>query len=152
MPESTSRDHRWRVVAGALLFAALVGFGLKPYYVRFLVGDRAGWGRYLEQFPDRRAPGYIELLRIAEGHIPPGARVAIVYPTLDWPRGYAYAYYRAQYVLAGRIVVPLAWFDRPRPERIDEAEYVVVYRAAPPAGRWAILAQSADGAVARRSR
>lgn len=152
MAEATSRNPRWRVVAGTLLFAALVGFGLKPYYVTFLFADRAGWGRHLEAFPDRRAPGYAELLRAAGDQIPAGARVAIVFPTLDWPRGYSYAYFRAQYLLAGRVVVPLSWFDRARPERIGEAEYVVVYRSAPPAGRWQILFQNADGAVARRSR
>jgi hypothetical protein len=135
-----------------LLFAALVGFGLRPFYVTFLFSDREAWGRHLEQFPDRRAPGYVELLREAGARIPPGARVAIVFPTLDWSRGYSYAYYRAQYLLAGRVVVPLSWFDRARPERLSEAEYVVVYRSAPPAGRWLILVRNADGAVARRSR
>jgi hypothetical protein len=150
--ERTWRQPSWRVVAAMLLFAALVGFGLRPFYVTFLLADREGWARRLEQFPDRRAPGYVELLREAGARIPDGARVAVVFPTLDWPGGYSYAYYRAQYILAGRVVVPLSWFDRPRPERLSEAEYTVVYRTAPPAGRWTVLFQNADGAVARRSR
>lgn len=152
MAEPSWRNLSWRVVAAVLLFAALVGVGLRPYYARFLLSGREQWGRYLEEFPDRRAPGYAELLRAADGLIPSGARVAVVFPTLDWPRGYSYAYYRAQYLLAGRVVVPLSWFDRPRPERIAEAEYVVVYRTAAPAGRWDVLFENGDGAIARRSR
>jgi len=150
--EPSWRKPPWRVVAGALLFAALVGFGLKPFYVTFLSADRDGWGRHLDQFPDRRAPGYVELLRAAADRIPAGSRVAIVFPTLEWSRGYSYAYFRAEYLLAGRVVVPLSWFDRPRPERIVEAEYVVVYRSGPPPGRWQIVFRNGDGAVARRVR
>ena len=150
MADETSRGARARLAIAALLLAALVGFGLKPFYVRFFVADRAGWARFLEAFPDRRAPGYLELLRSAGERIPPGARVAIVFPTLDWSGGYSYAYFRAQYVLAGRVVVPLSWVDRARPERIEDAEYAVVYRAEPPGGRWAVLFQNGDGAVVRR--
>lgn len=148
----TTRKVSLRVVVATLLFAALVGFGLKPYFVTFLVADRGVWARHLERFPDHRVPGYVELLRAAGAKIPPGARVAIVYPTLDWGSGYSYAYYRAEYFLAGRIVVPLSWSDRARPERISEAEYVVVYRTEPPASGWEILLQTGDGVVARRIR
>jgi hypothetical protein len=150
--EASSRALSWRAVAGALLFAALVLFGLKPFYARFLVADRQAWGTRLDAFPDRRAPGYVDLLREADPRIPAGSRVAIVFPTLDWPGGYSYAYFRAQYLLAGRVLIPLSWFDRPQPERIEEADFVVVYRAAPPRGRWQILFQNRNGAVARRER
>lgn len=152
MSEASLRNLPWRAVAGALLFVALVGFGLRPYYVRFLVADRQEWGRRLDAFPDRRAPGYVELLREADAVIPSGSRVAVVFPTLDWPGGYSYAYFRAQYLLAGRVMIPLAWFDGPTPARIGEADYVVVYRAAPPPGRWDVLFRNADGAVAMRAR
>lgn len=142
----------WRFAVGVILYAALVWYGLKPFYVTFLAADRARWSEMLSKFPDRRAPGYVELLGEADARIPRGARVAIVFPTLDWPRGYSYAYYRAQYLLAGRVVVPLSWFDGPRPGRIGEAEYVVAYRAPLPPGEWEPLRQTADGTVARRRR
>lgn len=151
MSEASSRTLPWRAVAGALLFAALVGFGLRPFYARFLVADRQGWGRHLDSFPDRRAPGYVELLREAGAHVPPGGRVAIVFPTLDWSGGYSYAFFRAQYLLAGREVVPLSWSDGPRAGRITEAEYAVVYRTVPPGNGWRTLFRNRDGAILRRT-
>ncbi|MBI2214953.1 MAG: hypothetical protein HYU52_15000 [Acidobacteria bacterium] len=152
MSEASSRSISWRVVAGVLLLAALVVFGVMPYYVTFLVDDRVKWHSLLEQFPDRRAPGYRELLREADARIPRGERVAIVFPTLEWPRGYSYAFFRAEYLLAGRVIVPLSWWDGPAPERIAEAEYIVVYGAGRPSGRWERLFQNGDGEVARRIR
>ena len=152
MSEAAPRKLHWRAVTGALLFAGLVYVGLKPFYVTFLGADRAQWGRHLEEFPDRRAPGYVALLHAAGDHVPMGARVAVVFPTLDWPRGYSYAFFRAQYVLAGRVFVPLSWYDGPRPERIAEADYAIVYRHEMPAGAWDVLFQNADGSVLRRRR
>lgn len=152
MIEDKSRRLSWRVVAATLLFAALVITGLRPFYARFLAADRQGWARHFDAFPDRRAPGYVDLLREAGARIPMGSRVAVVFPTLDWPRGYSYAYYRAQYLLAGRVVIPLSWVDGPRVSRIEEAEYLVVYRSVLPRVEWEVLFENGDGAVVRRTR
>lgn len=138
---------------GPLLLAALVLVGVRPFYLGFLLADRTRWGARFEAWPDRSAPAYRDLLLEANHIIPAAGRVAVLFSPLDWGEGYSYAYYRAQYLLAGRIVIPLAWTDRARLDRLDEADYVVAYRSAlPPGGGWELLFSSAEGAILRRTR
>lgn len=139
---------RW---IGPLLLAVLVLVGVRPFYFGFLFADRARWGAHFEALPDRRAPAYRDLLLEANRILPSEGRVALLFAPLDWAGGYSYAYYRAQYLLAGRTVIPLAWTDGARLERLDEADYVVAYRSAlPPGGVWEKLFSSAEGAILRR--
>ncbi|MCM2313949.1 MAG: hypothetical protein NDJ92_02190 [Thermoanaerobaculia bacterium] len=152
MSELTSRRERAGRITARILLAALIFFGMRPFYPGFLFVARSEWARQLDGWPDRRAPGYRRLLLEAERIVPAGSRVAIVFPSLEWEGGYSYAYYRAQYFLAGRIVIPLAWTDGPRPARLSEAEYAVVYLSAIPRDGWEIVLSNADGMVARRSR
>lgn len=141
-----------RFVAGLLLLGAVVYVGLQPFYARFLVADRAPWAEMLAGFPDRRFVTYPDLLASAAEVIPSDASVAVVFPTLEWHRGYSYAYFRAQYFLPGRRVVPLGWPSGPRPERLAEAEWVLVFATPMPEGEWTVVAEVPDGRVARRTR
>jgi len=125
--------------------------GIRPTHFGFLFAGRAGFAVHLEAWPDRRAPGYRELLEEADRRLPASARVAVLYSPREWAEGYSYAYYRAQYFLAGRIVIPLAWTDRARFERLEEAEYVVAYRSTLPQGAaWESLFSTPEGAILRR--
>lgn len=129
----------------------MIFFGMRPFYPGFFFQARSQWGKHLDGWPDRRAPGYRHLLLEADRVVPAGSRVAVLFPTLEWGRGYSYAYYRAQYFLAGRILIPLAWTDGPRTARLSEAEYVVVYQSAIPRGGWEIVFSNSDGLIARRA-
>jgi hypothetical protein len=135
-----------------MLLVALSWIGLKPLYARFLVIDREPWGAMLSGFPDRKAPGYVGLVRQAADTIPRGEAVAVLFPTLDWHRGYSYAYFRAQYFLPGRKLVPLGWPDGARPDRLSEAGWAIVFGVSPPEDGWTVVATSPDGAIMRRSR
>jgi hypothetical protein len=135
-----------------VLLVALAYVGLQPFYARFVVVDRAPWAAMLAEFPDRRFPGYLDLLQRAADVVPHDAAVAVVFPTLEWHRGYSYAYFRAQYFLPGRRVVPLGWPTGARPERLAEAEWVVAFGTPLPDGAWTVVAEVPDGRVARRTR
>ena len=55
-------------------------------------------------------PGYPEFLREVESRTPPGSRIVIVVPR-RWFEGYAYAYYRANYLVGDRVILPAIWTD-----------------------------------------
>jgi len=141
-----------RFVLGIVLLAVLAYFGLQPYYVRFLFVDRGPWAQMLTDFPDRRTPAYLDLVKVAAREIPPDASVAVLFPTLEWHRGYSYAYFRAQYFLPGRTVIPLGWPTGAQPARIAEADWVIVFGTDPPEGGWSVVAEVSDGKLVRRDR
>ncbi len=131
---------------------ALTYVGLQPYYARFVFVDRSPWSRFFSEFPDRKTPGYVDLVRDAADVIPSGATVAVVYPTLEWHGGYSYAYFRAQYFLPGRQVVPLGWPSGPQMARLDDAEWAIVFGARTLDDGWTVVAESDAGRIVRRSR
>lgn len=141
-----------RFILGGVLFAALLYVGLQPLYARFLFIDRDPWATMLSTFPDRRTPTYPALVARAAEVIPTGASVAVIYPTLEWHRGYSYAYFRAQYFLSGRRIIPLGWPTGRQEERLDDAEWVIVFSAVPPDGEWTVVYEAPDGRIARRGR
>lgn len=106
----------------------------------------------LSGFPDRRTPAYLALVKKAADEVPAGARVAVLYSTLEWHRGYSYAYFRAQYFLPGRAIVPLGWPNGPQPQRVAEADWAIVYGAELPDGNWTVVAEVPDGKLVRRER
>lgn len=55
-------------------------------------------------------PGYPEFLREVESRTPPGSRIVIVVPR-RWFEGYAYAYYRANYLVGDRVILPAIGTD-----------------------------------------
>ncbi len=115
---------RRRFVA-ALLFGAILVGGFAPLYLRALGGDVE---RELYN-PDRRTPDYVPFVEEVARRTKPNQSIAIVVPMRRWDGGYAYAYYRASYVLAGRRVIPIVDpDDRVHPERLREADFVAVWR------------------------
>ena len=76
---------------------------------------------------DRR-PFYPEFMRFlgeVRARTGPGDTIAIVVPTFRWDGGYAYAYYRASYLLPGREVLPIMTpLDRSVPDNVARAKYV----------------------------
>jgi hypothetical protein len=121
---------RWSALLAGLVFAAIVIGSVDLRFVRLLFHDRAILKRAFALPPAaRRAPGYDRFLSEVAGRVERGRSVAVVMPK-RWESGYAYAYYRASYVLAGRRVIPLVDPDsRVRLERIEGADYVAAWGA-----------------------
>ena len=146
-PESKAR----RVAALALL-VALSWYGLKPWHGGFIVANRAQWHELLSRFPDRHFPGYHEFILGVRQQTPEGASIAIAFPTLAWEQGYSYAYFRADYLLEQRRVIPLALPEWKNAGRVYEAEYVAAWQVAPPSNGWTVVWTGAGGSLVKRSR
>jgi hypothetical protein len=70
-----------------------------------------------------------------------------------WNDGYAYAYYRASYFLAGRRVIPVVDpDDSAHLERFGEADWIASWRKELPRDRFEIVWQGHDGVLARGGR
>ena len=114
-----------RRLFAALLFGAILIGGVAPLYLRALAGDAE---REIYR-PDRRTPDYPAFLAEVAHRTEPGQSIAIVVPMRHWNGGYSYAYYRASYFLAGRRVVPIVdEDDHLHPERLQEADFIAVWR------------------------
>jgi len=96
----------------------------QPFYLKVLRQDWRQLGNYLAELPYRKVPGLREVCLEAERRTNPGARVMLVAPV----DGYEYSFRRAQYLLAGRDVIPMSRRDV-TPELI-----ACVGRCAAPAG------------------
>ena len=92
-----------------LAFAALAAGAFQPFYLRILGQDWRQFGAYLTELPYRKVPGLRQLCVEADRRTPLGARILFVAPA----KGYEYAFRRAQYLLAGKELVPTG-----------EAEYI----------------------------
>ena len=102
----------------AFVFAAIVIAGVDLSFASLLLDRRQ---------PDPTPP-YESFLHEVARRTPPGAKVAILVPDRGWARDYAYRYYRASYVLAGRRVIPLlAPDDQPHLERMREADFIAAW-------------------------
>lgn len=139
-----------RVLAG-LVFIAIVLTGLDARNIRLLGHDREEVRPILAQdSPDIRTPEYLKFLEDVRQHTAPGDSIALVVRMRHWDNGYAYAFYRASYVLAGRRVVPLVDPDDSlHRERFAEAKFLAVWGMEPPNGPFEWLWKSHDGAVYR---
>jgi len=101
-----SRAAAKRLAASAALLLILIG-GFEPFYLRVFRIDRAKEEASFAAMPYRKMTGLQDFLKGVDAHTPPGARIAIWCPFRQWEGGYAYAYYRASYLLPGKQVVPL---------------------------------------------
>ncbi|HUP65236.1 MAG TPA: hypothetical protein VM557_08145, partial [Thermoanaerobaculia bacterium] len=82
-----------------------------------------------------------------------GSRVAIVVPMREWERGYAWAYYRASWFLAGREVVPLLdEDDRFLRENLQRADFVASWGGEARLPRFVPLWRGPDGILYGRER
>jgi hypothetical protein len=91
-----------RAFAAAALLAIAAG-SFQPFYLKVLRQDWRQLGAYLTELPYRKAPGLRELCVETGKRTPPGATVMLVAPV----NGYEYSFRRAQYLLAGRDVIPM---------------------------------------------
>jgi hypothetical protein len=92
------------------------------YLAMFLPATREFTGQSIAASVD--PAGYLDFLREVEARTPPGSRIAIVV-SRRWFEGYSYAYYRANYVLRGREVLPVITpDDRPLEENFESADFV----------------------------
>jgi hypothetical protein len=112
----------------AILLAAMIVGGFRPFFLRIFTTDRGAHAAALREGPDRAFPGYAAFISGARDRIPPDARVAIVVPMRRWNAGYEYAYYRASYILTGREVIPLVdRDDTAHLGRVRGADFVAVW-------------------------
>jgi hypothetical protein len=115
-----------------------IGAGaFQKLYVTIHFKDTAALRTFWTEAPYRRIPGLRPLLFEVEARTKPGDRVLLWTPHRPWQGGYGYAFRRAQYVLAGRDVIPL--LDRAR-DVVDErniarATYIACWPECRIAGR-----------------
>ena len=114
--------------------------------------DRGPIQRSMTIMPDRGGwwPDYPRFLEEVRAHTRRGQSIALLVPTMQWQRGYFYAYYRASYFLAGREVLPLVLEnDRPVPENLHRAQYLAIWSRPAPAGARVVFAEY-GGTLVRR--
>ena len=128
---------RWRRALALIIVLAIFALCIDRRLLLLLVIDRAPIASAFAGRADRLWPEYPRFLQSVRARTKNGDTVAIVVPTLEWDSGYAYAYYRASYLLAGRVVLPVATSDgRLHPENFRAARYVAAWgRALPPTRR-----------------
>ena len=142
-------------VRRAVVFLAVAAIGIGAFQVFYLeihFTDRARLREMYSALPYRRIPGLQELLVATAARTPMGSRVLIATPHRPWDGGYGYAYRRAQFVLAGREVIPLLdpKTEQPSPENVRRAEYIACWRECPQ-GRFEVLWRGRDAQLLRRT-
>ena len=125
---------RW--LARLACVCILIG-GAEPFYWRMLTPQRRSFGAWVTQLPYQKTPGLLAFMNGVRAHTRKGDRIAIVLPFAHWQGGYAYAFTRSTYLLAGRTTIPLVGEDD-RLLNADHAEYFACWHAAPPPGSVAI--------------
>lgn len=127
---------RPRLVAAAVA-ATWIAIGIGAFqklYVTVHFINREAWRRQWVEAPYRNIPGLRQLLHETEARTKVGDRVLLWTPHRPWQGGYGYAFRRAQYVLAGRDVLPV--MDRGRDVEdyryLPVADYVTCWPECPP--------------------
>lgn len=138
----------------ALALAALtviVLLRLEPQLLRLPFINREFLARGLTAYPDRLAPQYARFLRAVRDQTRDGDSIVIVVPMVRWDDGYAYAYYRASYFLAGREVLPLVTSDdRAHEDNFNAARYVAAWRWNVPPAKHEVVWRGEGGTLLRR--
>lgn len=128
------------------LFGLIILASVDPVLLRFPFMKRSAMAPLFAAYADGRWGEYAEFLRGVRAHTREGEVVAVLVPTLDWDRGYSYAFYRASYFLSGREVLPLADEQRQvHPENLRRAQLVAAWRAPSPVKGTVVW--SGDGGV-----
>ena len=144
---STANGQR---LLALLVLVALVVVRIEPRLLR-VPFQRAQFARYYISAADRLWPQYPQFLEGVRAHTQDGDSIAIVVPTLEWNRGYMYAYYRASYLLAGREVLPLADADNHlQLLNFRNARYVAVWNTSMPQAHFTTVWRGDGGVLLRR--
>jgi hypothetical protein len=140
-----------RRVLALLALTAIVLLRLEPQLLRLPFLNREFLARGLTAYPDRLAPQYPRFLQAVRERTQNGDSIVIVVPMLRWDDGYAYAYYRASYILAGREVLPLITSDdRAHQENFNAARYVAAWRWNVPPAKLQVVWRGEGGTLLRR--
>jgi hypothetical protein len=132
-------------------FAAIVLTSLDPFLMKLPFVDRTPLARGFAGYADRQWGEFPRFLAGVAAHTRAGDAIAIVVPGMRWDYGYAYAFYRATYLLPGRQVVPLVDDrDRAYPERLRVAQYVAAWRTQLPPSHPPIVWSGQGGVLMRR--
>lgn len=127
-PVVTQRAFAGRIIA-PILFAFFVAASIRTFPLVMFFTDRTELRAVYSSLFDRGVTQYPPFLREVAARTRPGDSIAIFVPMRRWDDGYAYAYYRAHWFLAGRNVLPLVWRDdRILGENFHRAEYVASWR------------------------
>lgn len=114
-----------------VLFVALAVLSIDFDLFRFALHYKAMQG-VMSVYPDRGWSSYPQFLESVRARTKRGDSIALVVPNARWDRGYAYAFYRASYYLAGREVLPvLDRDDVPQPQNLARARYVATFGRRP---------------------
>jgi hypothetical protein len=147
---------RPRLAAAAALAAwiAIAAGSFHRLYLTIHVDDTAPLRAFWSEVPYRRMPGLRQMLVAVDTRTNAGDRVLVWTPHRPWQGGYGYAFRRAQYVLAGREVLPL--LDR-RTSVIDDgnitrATYIACWRECPAMDGFVEVWRNEDSMLLRRSR
>jgi hypothetical protein len=142
---------RFQSLLAMACLIALVGTRLERGLLELPFADQRPIREYFAQVPDLLWQGYPEFLQGVRERTRPGDSIAILVPARHWNEGYAYAYYRASYFLAGRRVIPLVMpDDRDAPENLGMADYLATWRKEIPTGGHAVIWRGSGGMLVRR--
>ncbi|MFL6245943.1 MAG: hypothetical protein ACJ74H_07970 [Thermoanaerobaculia bacterium] len=152
---SASRGVRGPILAAMAIAAwAAIGIGaFETFYLRIYTQDRSRLSAQWVELPYRQIPGLRTLLREVDRRTPRGARVLIALPHHPWQSGYGYGFRRAQYVLQGKVAIPLLdrATDTVDPTALARAEYVVCWRECRTPRGFQIIWRNQDGILLRRT-
>ena len=141
-----------RPLLSAACLAALIAVSVRFQLLTLPFVNRAPIERAMTILPDRGAwsPDYPKFLEAVRERTARGDSIALMVPARSWESGYAYAYYRASYFLAGRTVLPVMLpNDRRLPENLNRSHYVAFWPGKAPAGANVVFA-GFRGALVRR--
>ena len=134
-----------------LCLAAIVISRIQPNYVwrpffdfAALKSEYVRWADWWPQYP--------LFLDGVRANTKNGDSIVIITPVKSWDPGYAYAFFRGSYFLAGRKVLPYVSYETVlHPENLRAAQYVAVYRTeAPPESPSSVVWRGKFGELLRR--
>jgi len=140
-----------RRIFALLCLIAIIGFRINPKLLSLPFIDRRPLAASMRLYPDQRWPQYPRFLDGVRSRTRDGDSIALLFPIMNWNAGYADAYYRASYFLAGCEVLPLVTADdRPHPENLRTAHYVAAWQLDLQPGRGALVWRGEGGELVRR--
>lgn len=142
-----------RIAALGSFLAIAIGT-FQSLYVRIYTIDLPGLRAAWTELPYRKLPGLRRMLLEVDRRTPDGARILLWLPQHEWDGGYGYGFWRAEYLLARKTVIPLLHpeHDRMEPSHLSEADWVVCWRQCPPPPDFVLTWKSDDGSLWRRVR